>query len=197
MKKPIESASQPSIPDVKHSVGETTSATLSNTTSNNVAASHSSLLNEVKSLLSSSNSIVPNLKETSVTVIPTVKSDDTKALNSGADVIKTTTSPTPSFGSNLTITPIGVNDKMTAKPLASVQNQVNYYFHLNKRFLLLILLVSQCIFQKRIIRHVRNIRFLCRISWKGTMTLLFISHNNYVSNTVRRINSIHCYIVIS
>lgn len=117
-KKSIESAAQPS------SFPETTNTTLSNTTSNNVATSHSSLLNEVKSLLSSSDSIVPNLKETSVTVIPTVKSEDAKALNS--DVIKTTTSPTPSFGTNLTITPIGVNEKMSAKPLASVQNQVNY-----------------------------------------------------------------------
>lgn len=104
---------------------EATSTTLSNTTTNNnVASSHSSLINDVKSLLSSNNSIVPNLKETSVTVIPSVKSEDNKVLNSSADGSKTTTSPTPSFGSNLTITPIGVNDKMTAKPLASVQNQV-------------------------------------------------------------------------
>lgn len=122
---------------MKQPVVEATSTTLSNTTttttttSNNVATSHTSLINDVKSLLSSSNSIVPNLKETSVTVVPSSKPEDMKSMNSGADVLKTATSPTPSFGSNLTITPIGVNDKMTAKPLASVQNQVNYCFDVN------------------------------------------------------------------
>ncbi|KAJ6638401.1 Secretion-regulating guanine nucleotide exchange factor [Pseudolycoriella hygida] len=122
-KKMLESSSQQPLPDVKHSIGEATTTTLSNTTSNsNVAASHSSLISEVKSVLSSNNSIVPILKETSVTVVPSLQTEDMKT--SVIETSKTTTSPTPSFGSNLTITPIGANDKMTAKPLASVQNQV-------------------------------------------------------------------------
>lgn len=123
-KRSTESSSKHS--DGKLSVGESIK-TSNPTSSNNIVNSHSSLLNEVKTLLSSSNSIVPNLKETSVTVIPTAKSDDAKALNS--DTSKPNTSP--SFGSNLTITPIGVNDKSTAKPLASVQNQVNNCFDLD------------------------------------------------------------------
>ncbi|XP_037028734.1 yemanuclein isoform X2 [Bradysia coprophila] len=124
-KKSSENSAQQSIPDVGTSVGEATSTTLSSSTANsNVATSHSSLLSEVKSLLTSNNSIVPNLKETSVTVIPAPKAVKTEDTNSSTDAAKPTSSPTPSFGSNLTITAIGVNEKMTAKPLASVQNQV-------------------------------------------------------------------------
>lgn len=124
-KKSVDSAqSQSSVMEpAKQSTSDVTTTIIGNTaTGSNVTTSHSSLLNEVKSLLSANNSIVPNLKETSVTVVPSNKPDDT---SSALDPLKTTTSPT--FGNNLTITPIGVNDKVSSKPLASVQNQVNYH----------------------------------------------------------------------
>lgn len=52
-----------------------------------------------------------------------IKSSSAVDITSSEQQMINVTSPTPSFGNSLTITPIGAND-VTSKPLPSVQNKV-------------------------------------------------------------------------